>query len=134
MHYTISKKEIRQAIHVLKACLHHPDADDAIAMLQGLLAQPEGEPVARLLICKRPFLVLTETVARTYEEYPVQQAKADNCWAESTPLYTSHVPFTPISADDVTDEMVTTYHKDMAFSHYAKYVIAAAVNAWGAKK
>jgi hypothetical protein len=42
----ISKKEIRQAVHVLQACLHHPDADDAIAMLQGLLDQPECAPVA----------------------------------------------------------------------------------------
>jgi hypothetical protein len=42
---------------------------------------------------------------------------------------TSPQALTPITADDVTDEMVDEYHKDMAFSQYAKLIITAAYNA-----
>jgi hypothetical protein len=41
-------------------------------------------------------------------------------------------PFTPITAEDVTDEMVKQV-QTMRLHDY-KDIIAAAVNAWGAKK
>jgi hypothetical protein len=115
----ISKKEIRQAVHVLKACLHHPDADDAIAMLQGLLDQPEGEPVA--------YMNSDDLCADTAFRWVKLEVFTE-------PLYTHPTPFTPITAADVTPKMMVECNNNLA-SDISTAEFVAAVNAYmGAKK
>lgn len=43
--------------------------------------------VARLLHSTRPRLVASETIARTYAEYP-RETSTDVFWSEGEPLYT----------------------------------------------
>jgi hypothetical protein len=122
----ISKKEIRQAVHVLKACLPHPDAADAIAMLQGLLDQPEGEPVGHLSPSTGGATIFVgwDTMCKM---------------PAGTKFYTH--PASPITADDVTEEMLEVIEDEISMERNAwdlahhKELIAAAVNAYlGAKK
>jgi hypothetical protein len=134
MHYTISKKEIRQAVHVLKACLHHPDADDAIAMLQGLLDQPEGEPVAWQIKFKDEHGTQRNV---TYTHNAIGDYRQIDPDAICEPLYTHPAPFIPITADMVTDEMVAAYGANFNSWDTPTYSeqIEAAVNAYmGSKK
>jgi hypothetical protein len=134
MHYTISKKEIRQAVHVLKACLHHPDADDAIAMLQGLLDQPEGEAVCWLVKTEEdselgilPYTVICET------EHGAGIREMLGAFQVYKKPHSA-----PITADDVTDEMLKAIKKETPMHGVVttERVVAIynAVNAGGAKK
>lgn len=42
-------KELEQALAVLRGCLDHPDAADAIAAIEAKLAAPAQEPVATVI-------------------------------------------------------------------------------------
>jgi hypothetical protein len=124
--YTISKQQIEQLMLITS---NSPANASLHRMLQGLLAQPEQEPVAIGCKCSE---------CSEWQRWTPSGMTCKNghggARGINQRLFTHPAPFTPITADDVTDEMVNTYHKDIAFSHYAKYVIAAAVNTWGAKK
>jgi hypothetical protein len=124
----ISKTEIGKAVQVLKACLHHPDADDAIAMLQGLLDQPEGEPVCWLVKTEEdselgilPYTVICET----------EHGAGIREMLGAFQVYKKPHP-APITADDVTDEMVDTFNSQFTNGSGMTNddVIAAAVNAY----
>jgi hypothetical protein len=105
-------------------------ANDVLHNLRQLLDQPECEPVRY------------EYQAKSGLWFPfTNQHHHDNTVNDGTypirPLYTHPAPFTPITADMVTDEMVTLAMKlnNSGESPYsARHAIAAAVNAWGAKK
>jgi hypothetical protein len=86
----ISKQIVKDLIATLDAygCgAHHLD-------LLPLLDQPEGEPVAELLLSRSGHGIVVEW----HKTMPV-----------GTKLYTHPAPFTPITADDVTDEMLKKY-------------------------
>jgi hypothetical protein len=107
--YYISKEQIEEVIEVLNTHIGHYtediESESAIAMLQGLLAQPEQEPVTRLSTCKSPLLAPAETVARTYEEHLIQQAKNDKFWDENaTPIATRPAPITQPECEPVCYE------------------------------
>jgi hypothetical protein len=127
----ISKEQIEE----IKESLWKGECDDLERIdkiLDELLDPLEGAPVARLMTCKKPLLVSVETIARTYEEFPTERAVSEGFWAEGSPLYTHSTPFTPITADDVTDEMVTAYHTTTSSS---KEAVMRIVNAYlGSKK
>ena len=117
MHYTISKKdadEICEMVydHGFKAY------DKVVKKFEGLLAQPEGEPVAWMTSIGR----LCSTDSTNMEQ------GLSYGWK---PLYTHPAPFTSVTADDVTDEMVDSLD-GYDFINYAepKALIAATVNAY----
>jgi hypothetical protein len=141
----ISKTEIGKAVQVLKACLHHPDADDAIARLQGLLDQPESLSRSALveIICQHTSL--TYHCTRTWQAWgfgtmtqddfeEVNESDLPDELADAILAKIVTHP-APITADDVTDEMVDAYIRQRhSFKEHA-VVIAAAVNAYlGPKK
>lgn len=103
---------------------NHAEIKKQLNMLQSL-PMVDGEPVARILHSKAPSSC--GTVAKTFKEVP--KDKWSSHWTEGTLLYTSPQALTPITADDVTDEMVTTYHKAHNYD-YRKDIIVNAVNAW----
>jgi hypothetical protein len=119
----ISKKKIKHVIDAFTACVasnQSPDeesSDEVLNMLQGLLDQPAGEPVAWMTSVGR--LCSTET---TNLEQGLMYG-----WQ---PLYPHPAPFTPITADDVTDEMVDAYIRQRHSFKDHEVVIAAAVNAY----
>jgi hypothetical protein len=102
----ISKEQIEQAIEALNT---HPDHDtenvndEAVAMLQSLLDQPEGKPVCY------------EYQAKSGLWFPfTDQRHQDNTIADGTypirPLYTHPpAPRKPITAEMVTAEMIDAY-------------------------
>jgi hypothetical protein len=108
----VSKQIIKDVIKTLDSygCgAHHPD-------LLPLLAQPEGQPVAYM----NPDDLCADTAFR---------------WCKlgvfTEPLYTHPAPFTPISADDVTESVRNAFlSKDVLDE-----AIAAGFNEYiGAKK
>ena len=95
-------------------------------MLQGLLAQPPQEPVA-LPQLPHPFF-MNRVLGQLFDSVQMHQYAVkylDLCH----PL----AAFVPITADDVTDEMVKRY-RNTTLRNYEKDLIAAAVNARGAKQ
>jgi hypothetical protein len=117
----ISKELVKDLIATLDAygCgAHHPD-------LLPLLDQPEDEPVAW----------------RRFDDTDVAwhvELTTNDDYDDWQPLYTHPAPFTPITADDVTDEMLVQVHKanTEAISGYSeKLLFANVVNTYmGAKK
>jgi hypothetical protein len=97
------------------------------AQLQGLLDQPEVEPVAHMYPWDLERFATNETTAHAYS---VAVGCPDGV---SVPLYTHPAPFTPITADDVTDEMLDTYIADIDQHKLmdVKIDVAAAYNAVG---
>jgi hypothetical protein len=116
----VSKQIIKDVIKTLDSygCgAHHPD-------LLPLLAQPEGQPVAYM----NPDDLCADTAFR---------------WCKlgvfTEPLYTHPAPFTPITADDVTDEMLKAIKKETPMhgvvTNERVVAIYNAVNAYmGSKK
>jgi hypothetical protein len=127
----ISKDLLNQAIHAIK--IPHDFKSETLAKLQGLLDQPEGEPVAWYTDDH-----LTDRSAATYSKDMMRRWQ-DKGWPV-TPLYTHPAPFTPITAEDITSEMHTEWIKIFTESNLMccpkdGVVMAAAVNAYiGAKK
>ena len=117
--HTISKEQIEFAIDAINT------GDTAAArMLQGLLAQPECEPVAYVQFASSGNI-------RLWSKEPDDRVVTPPI----VPLYTHPAPFVPITADMVTDEMVAIYcHSGLSSRSDNSEMIAAAVNAWGAKK
>jgi hypothetical protein len=99
----ISKEQIEQAIEALNT---HPDHDtenvndEAVAMLQGLLAQPEQDPVAWIWKyqdgSEEVVFVKPHRLDPEFHDIP----------SSIIPLYTHPAPFTPITAGMVTKEML----------------------------
>jgi hypothetical protein len=107
----ISKQIVKDLIATLDAygCgAHHPD-------LLPLLDQPEGEPVAHLR---------AKTSSVAWNSFELTPASMLNAF----PVYTHPAPFTPITADDVTNAMVKQV-QTMRLHDY-KDIIAAAANAY----
>jgi len=131
--HTISKEQIEQAIAAI-IDIEQP-VDDAVDMLQGLLAQPEGQPVEYQW--QSPFSQGTwRSVVKSEFDLLKKSDVVVSGVASVRALYTHPAPFTPISADDVTDEMVENFNKQFTNGAGATNdeMIAAAVNAWGAKQ
>ena len=138
----ISKQIIREIIETLDVCgvgAHHPD-------LLPLLAQPEQTVANTILLC------FTELMRGLELNSPVMSMRPDACFhigraiagqAKRAPDATP-APFTPISADDVTDEMVLAWYKDFPYMANMPHAIQSAkkdltaaynvVNALAAKK
>jgi hypothetical protein len=121
----ISKKKIKHVIDAFTACVashQSPDeesSDEVLNMLQGLLDQPEGEPVAWMTSIGR--LCSTET---TNLEQGLMYG-----WQ---PLYPH--PVTPITAEDVTYKMMVECNNNTD-AVLSPSDFAAAVNAYlGSKK
>ena len=195
MHYTITKAQIEQVIDAIEdqTSYYTGEFSAAVDMLQGLLAQPEQEPVAYQWKCaftknkwmevtKEEYHIAAQTndvlsgsgsVRVLYAHLPpssvtdemvgayltAQRAtveEADRLWGRPNVggLHTNTVkaacraglvaalntntnpaPFVPITADDVTDEMVKEYDR-LCYDEDAtpKQHLAAVINAWGAKK
>jgi hypothetical protein len=89
-------------------------------------AQPEGEPVA------------WTTMPEAEDWCFISGANDPNKTLSGKwfPLYTHPAPFTPITADMVTDWMHREWNKVFENNPHIKdgEIIAAAVNAWGSKK
>jgi hypothetical protein len=135
MHYTISKEQIEQVAYALTKTYRHaakngmlegfPDIETPKDMLAGLLAQPEQEPV---VISK--IKIPTNTMEQQFAYYE-QRGYAKGIAASK--------PFTPITAEMVTDEMLhewlaNTFGGQSMGGVTGVDMISAAVNAWGAKK
>jgi hypothetical protein len=121
------------------------EAGVVLSALQGLLDQPDVEPAVIDLEA------VQQLARKTYRQHKhsikgQMIAEADSfenhlIWATAK-LFTHPTPFTPITADMVTDEMAIDYFKDYPYMKFepdslicAKRCIAAAVNAYmGAKK
>ena len=116
-------KSLMETLDSYSCGAHHPD-------LLLLLAQPEVEPVAHMYPWDLERFATNETMGHAYS---VAVGCADGV---SVPLYTHPVPFTPITADMVTDEMVAAFKAPEVDDpvYDTKGYIAAAVNAWGAKQ
>jgi hypothetical protein len=84
----ISKQQIKDVILSIERNISDADYDAVLFMLQGLLDQPEGKPVAELLLSRSGHGIVVE-------------------WHKTVPvgakLYTHPAPFTPITADDGSD-------------------------------
>jgi len=129
MHYTISKAQIEQVIACLHCDAEETKLDEVEVMMQGLLAQPEGEPVAT---------VTSWTNGSYWRNYKLEWHKDV---PEGTKLFTHPAPFNQITVDDVSHDMEIEFTKQ--FTNGAGMtndeMIAAAVNAFmpsymGAKK
>lgn len=97
-----------------------PKINEARNMLQSL-PMVTGEPVAYLA----HFYIEPTIHTEAEDGFDVVEPIAEGAF----PVYTSPQALAPITVDDVTDEMVDEYHKDIAFSQYAKLIITAAYNA-----
>jgi hypothetical protein len=148
--YTISKKdadEICEMVydHGFKAY------DRVVKKFEGLLAQPEGEPVNNAFLTT-PEMAAFNRFLETCEDgegYDVPKSMMQRLSQIgvvrhlSKGIYTitefgqsviDPAPFTPITADDVTDEVTNDYLENTTTRSTTREIIAAAVNAWGAKK
>jgi hypothetical protein len=158
MHYTISKKQIEQAIDAINT-----GDTDAARMLQGILAQPEQEPVdldfARAMCRGAGISLVSRDFIERFADFVGDWKKGDfilpkyaeldmqscfDAWQAFDPDLAIAQPVqppaavAPISADDVTDEVT---HKlwnigllTTSRSQHAKETVATIVNAWGAKQ
>jgi hypothetical protein len=113
-------KEVIATLDVYGCGAHHPD-------LLPLLDQPKDEPVAiyQYQMANGSWI---DQDKQSYD-YNVRHGEAN-----VRIVYKHSAPFTPITADMVTDEVVTEYFAKTKATDYPKHFIAAAVNAWGAKK
>jgi hypothetical protein len=138
----ISKAQIEQAIYFLRtnprelASAEVAEKSTLIEVIQGLLDQPEGEPVAWeaeygvgliKYITDAQYKKFTLSIRRHYRPFKCLLCK------------THPAPFTPITSDDVTDDMLDTYIADINQHRLmdVKIDVAAAynaVNAWGVEK
>jgi hypothetical protein len=128
MHYTISNDLIERLKTHLAGAIDEVDEADALYQeLQVVLEQPEGKPVCyvQLGIHGRVF--------------SMNDSKDSEC---VTPLYTHPEPFTPITADMVTNDVLRRFLgadfdyiqlKTSAIDSYISDIVKT-VNAWGAKK
>jgi len=149
----ISKEQIAQAISAARIGqqlnddreneLHQDEKTvivDAIAMLQELLDQPEGEPLEYLLDgmrVKLNFNKMGNMTSLSNMEHELQGRWVCFVGAENGKhLKATHpAPFTPITADDVTYEIVKAFQEENMKSCTDRQSIADAVNAYlGAKK
>jgi hypothetical protein len=149
----ISKTQIEQTIAALCIAEHadEGECDAAKLMLQGLLSQPEQLSKDALIdiICQHT--ALTYHCTRTWQAWGVGTMTQDDfeevnesdlpdelADAILAKITTHPAPFTPITADMVTDEMLAQVHKanTEAISGYSeKLLFAKVVNAYmGAKK
>jgi hypothetical protein len=142
----ISKEQIEQQIALVSDyfAICTPDLDlsigAALAMLQGLLDKPEGEPLEYLLDgmrVKLNFNTMGNMTSLSNMEHELQGRWVCFVGAENGKhLKATHpAPFTPITADDVTGEMVDAYIRQRHSFKDHEVVIATAVNTYmGAKK
>lgn len=133
--HTISKEQIEQVIEALCVAEHadEGECDAAKLMLQGLLAQPDQEPVACAWAVRRT----DGSLQLFFVEESARRESECGMWRNPViPLYT-HPPaaFVPITADMVTDEMVFAYTENTdgdCISFHDE--IASAVNAYARAK
>jgi hypothetical protein len=126
----ISKEKIEQAIYALEYGIR-PQELDAITMLQGLLAQPED--------AGSDWFYKLQFICRVLEGVSPDKTDMQTALGMAQSLkrdrWTAEKALQPITADMVTDEMVATYcHSGLTSMSHHQDMIAAAVNAWGAKK
>jgi hypothetical protein len=95
--------------------------------LQGLLDQPEQEPVAMYQYQMANGSWIDQD-KQSYD-YNVRHGEAN-----VRIVYTHPAPFTPLTADMVTDEMLLTFLDVIDQPMNYRATLAAAVNVWGAKK
>jgi hypothetical protein len=128
----ITKEQINDAIFAIDRGISDDDCDAAVFMLQGLLDQPEQEPFG--------FVREDYADARFNTGHIFKKKQGDY----SIAVFTHPAPFTPITTDMVTDEMIEECYpeyfskKDKAFKDMARLAIEPAYNAvckyLGAKK
>ena len=125
---TNSKEAIATSLHFgvdeVQAASDISSLNAAIDMLQSL-PMVSGAPVA--------WMVTTEMQDGTRSTYPTTgryKHVRDVCdFGEPIPLYTHAQPLTPITADDVTDEMRTEFQTNSTFGGLSIDLIVAAYNA-----
>jgi hypothetical protein len=108
LHYGVDKAQV---------ALDISDINETLTMLQGLLDQPEGEPVG--IVVYKPKMLRVGALNTAGMALP-----------DGTRLYTHPAPFTPITADDVTAEMVDAYIRQRHSFKDHRVVIATVVNAY----
>ena len=116
--YIITEAERDSWLAIMRNNLQDPDAYDAITELQSLPELTE-EPVATM----RSINADGEQRFIDWHKKPTPPA--------GTNLYTSPQPLHPITAEDVTDEMMTTYKDNVKNSHslHALDMLVSAYNA-----
>jgi hypothetical protein len=120
----ISKEQIEQLLKTGRLFKGETD------MLQGLLDQPEQTPYA----IEAGFSNGDSTYSVRIQKMPLPSyTHAHKDYAPKF-LYTHPAPFTPITAADVPTEVVEVRACYHGYTTTDKEIIAAAVNAWGAKK
>ena len=123
----------RLKTHLAGAVDEVDEADSLYQELQGLLTQPEGEPAAWTWDTMGSGGMSGYRMAHFQLNKPEKTATM----FDLTPLYTHPAPFTPITADTVTDEVVMHLWSIGLLTHTGvegKKVVQQIVNAWGAKK
>lgn len=134
MHYTITTDLIeRLKTHLAGAVDEVDEADSLYQELQGLLAQPEQKPYA----IEAGFSNGDSTYSVSIQKMPLPSYKHIHKDYVPKFLYTHRAAFTPITENDITDEIISDI-EDIVGMHWdvvrPNKLVAAAVNAWGAKK
>lgn len=123
--YLITEAQRDEQIEIMRRNMQDPDAYDAIAMLQSLPVV-SAEPVAWTWDTMGSGGMSGYRMAHFQMNKPEKTATM----FDLTPLYTSPQASTPITAKDVTDEMLRVFLDELDTPMNYRATVAAAYNAF----